>query len=284
MNPMIATSMMVRNGSEENLSNLWLYLLAEFLGAAAAAVVFTVNFEKDVRGAAARNFDAIQHVVAEFVGTFFVFLVTSLTLAQVNSGQLSGPSTFFAYLAIGAVYMIVTNQARGVSGSHFNPAVTVCLVAANICDFSIGKLFSYVAAQILGAIGAGLVAQTFTGTAFAPWVTDNDDSFRALVGEMIAVAIICTVALNTMHSRHQRGNSFFGIAIGFTYAAASASLFFLSRAGLNPAVTGLVIVNGSVAVADDLYIYWVGPLIGALLAAGLFWFTSARSPAKKDST
>lgn len=284
MNPMITVAMMVRNGSEAVLDKLWLYLLAEFLGAAAAAAVFVVNFEQDVRGVASRHFDAIHHVVAEFVGTFFIFLVTSLTLGQVNSGQLSGPSTFFAFLAIAAVYMITTNQARGVSGSHFNPAVTVCLVAANLTDFSIGKLFSYIGAQILGAIAGGLVAKTFTGTAFAPWVTDNDDSFRALIAEMIATAIICTVVLNTMHTRAQRGNSFFGIAIGFTYAACTASIFFLSRAGLNPAATGLVVVNGGVPVADDLYIYWVGPLLGALLAAGLFWFTSARSPAKQDST
>lgn len=278
INPSVATGLMVSNGSSDVIDKLWLYWLAEVVGSFAAAALVHACFEKDLRGAAARNFDAVRDLIAEFVGSFYIFLVAGLALGVVNSGGVTSDGAFMQYLAIGAVYMIVTNQFEGVSGSHFNPAITVATECVSVTNLGLQRVCLYVVSQLLGGIFGALVANTFGGMAYAPWVTETNDSFRALVGEFIAVTAIVTVFLNVMHSRRNKGNTFFGMAIGFTYAAFTATLFTLSRAGFNPAVTGLVAVNGTSTVADDLWIYWVGPLLGALLAAGIFLFTSAVSP------
>jgi aquaporin Z len=91
--------------------------------------------------------------------------------------------------------------------------------------------------------------------------------------ELVYTALLALVVLNCATRESTRGNSYFGLAIGFTIVVAAFSGGPISGGAFNPAVgTGAILVNaiaggGSLA---DLWIYLVGPLLGGALAAGLF--------------
>ena len=183
-------------------------------------------------------------------------------------------------MAVGLTYTICTYQARGASEGHFNPAITIAAVASRATDMSILEFISYIVAQLVGGVAGALAVRSFAR--FAPYVSDNDDTFRALIGELILVFVLATVVLNVRYPRRQAQNSFFGIAIGFAYAVATYALFFLSRAGFNAAVIGLAAVDGSGTVGDDVFIYLVTPVAG-VLAAFAFIYTSIASPLPKKA-
>ena len=254
LNPGLTTGLMARNGDSAVLDKLWLYLLAQFSGSFAAAALMYICYEQDVDGVSALNFNAIRAVVAEFVGTYWITLTSALVLPLATVSNFG----LVSFLAVGAIYLVTAAQFRGASGAHFNPAVTVVMVATNVTPMGFAGLLSYFFAQILGAIGGALTANVFVTDPYAPWVSDNDDTFSAIVIEFIAAIVICSVFLNVMHSKAQRCNTFFSWAVGFTYAAFGVVSWGVSMSGLNSAVaTGLVVVNGTSAVADDLFVYWV---------------------------
>lgn len=276
-NPAVSVGLIANNGTSAVADHLWYYLIAEVLGAALGAGMFTVTFEQEVLGAASRHFDGVRKFASEFWGTFYVFLITALVYAKVVVLPTSSANAVaLGAFTVGAGYMVATFQARLVSGAHFNPAVTL---ATTVCTFTDpATLVSYAVAQILAAIAAGLVALSMSpaGTAFAPSVDVSDRTFKALSAEFIFTGIIVICALSTIHSRTRRDNSYFGITMGAAMIAGSAAAFGISQAAFNPATLGLVAVNGTVAVADDLYLYWVGPLLGALVGAVFYRISNGR--------
>lgn len=278
-NPAITTGTMFANGDHEVVKNIWIYLLAQFLAAATAVVVMYLTFERDVLGARSRQFDAIRSVVSEFIGTFFVVFAIGTVLAQTtaNGGSGNGEVDLLASLCVGMTYMIVTHQARGVSGGHFNPVVTLAAVATGYMNMGVLDMLSYIASQFFGGIAGALAARSFYK--FAPWVTDSNKSFRAFAGELICTIAITAVVLNTLQAKRQTKNSFFGIAIGAVYTAATFGMLSISESGFNPAVIGLIAANGSNSVGDDAYLYILAPLCGAVIATLFFVFTSRTSPA-----
>ena len=104
-NPAVTTGLMVGNGADAVLRKLWLYLLAQFLAAAAAAAVTCVTFEQDVYGAASRRFKALRAVVAEALGTFFVIFVMGGALSQAAPSNYLVPYVVCVFVSLSCFAM-----------------------------------------------------------------------------------------------------------------------------------------------------------------------------------
>jgi aquaporin Z len=201
--------------------------------------------------------------LTEFIGTFFLVL----------SIGLSGAAGPLAPLAIGFTLMVVVYMGGHVSGAHYNPAVTLAVALRGKMEKR--DIAPYVIAQLLGAVLAGLTAALFIGQGFGGPVPFSEISIgTTIVGEAIWTFLLALVILNVATANSTEGNSYFGLAIGFTVAAGAFVMGPISGGGFNPAVSiGPALVNAVIGDGHALasvWIYIVGPCIGGALAAFAF--------------
>lgn len=207
--------------------------------------------------------------LTEFIGTFFLVLTICLTDAQ---GVSLGP------LAIGCSLMIMVYMGGHVSGAHYNPAVSLAVLIRGklgVVDFVI-----YLVAQLAGAIAAAYVSYAITGRTFAPSPSGAYGTVSALLIEILFTFALALVVLNVATSKKTEGNSFYGLAIGFTIVVATFTGGGISGGAFNPAVgTGPTIVHALKDLSDlgnfgsyvsNLWIYLVGPFVGGAAAALVF--------------
>ncbi len=200
--------------------------------------------------------------LTEFVGTFFLVLAIGLTV-------LAG--TPLAPLAIGAMLLVMVYMGGHVSGAHYNPAVSLALLLRG--KLATGDFVPYVLAQLAGAFVAAFVVKLLLGRSFAPAPGDGVGSFSALLVEVLFTFALALVQLNVTASERTRGNSFYGLAIGFTIVAAAFAGGPVSGGAFNPAVgIGPTLVHGLTGGGSwsHLWLYLVGPFVGGALAAMVF--------------
>jgi aquaporin Z len=205
----------------------------------------------------------MQNYLTEFLGTFFLVLTVGLT---VLSGSPLAP------LAIGSSLMVMVYMGGHVSGAHYNPAVSLAVFLRGKMA-SGGELVGYMVSQLLGAIAAGLVVYVITGRTFAPAPGPGVTPVSALLVELLYTFALALVVLNSAASAKTHGNSFYGLAIGFTIVVAAFAGGGISGGAFNPAVgTGPVLVNAILGRGSvkDLWLYLVGPFIGGAAAAFVF--------------
>lgn len=200
----------------------------------------------------------LPKLATELAGTFVFLTVIGL----------SGRAASLGPLAIGLALMAMVYMGGHVSGAHYNPAVSFGLFLRRIIPVS--TMAYYWAAQLVAAILAFCVARAIGG---APIGIHPGASWpAAIAGEGIVTAALVLVVLNVAATRETQGNSFYGLAIGGTIAAGAFVVGPISGGAFNPAVglgatfTGAVFDNGS---WSDLWIYLVGPLLGAAAGAGV---------------
>ena len=200
--------------------------------------------------------------LTEFVGAFFLVLTIGLA---VNTSPEMAP------LAIGAALMTMVYMGGHVSGGHYNPAVSVAVWLRG--KLPVSDLTPYVVAQIAGAVAAALVASFATGNPVAPAPDVRASSMAALLIEFLYTFALALVVLNVGTSKATAGNSFFGLAIGFTIVVAAFAGGPISGGAFNPAVAiGLIVskvISGG-AGYEHLWLYIVGPIAGGALAAAVF--------------
>jgi aquaporin Z len=200
--------------------------------------------------------------LTEFIGTFFLVLTIGLTVLE---------GTPLAPIAIGASLMIMVYMGGHVSGAHYNPAVTLALWLRG--RLPARELLPYWAAQLLGAIVAALVVYALMRRTFAPAPGEGAGALRPLVVEFLYTFALALVVLNSATAAKTKGNSFYGLAIGFTITAGAFAGGPISGGAFNPAVgTGPILVSalmgdGSMA---NLWLYLLGPLLGGAAAAWVF--------------
>jgi len=200
--------------------------------------------------------------LTEFIGTFFLVLTVGLTV-------LGGSP--FAPLAIGASLMVMVYMGGHISGGHYNPAVS--LAAALRAKLPWPQFVPYVASQALGALAASMAVYLIRGQTFTLAPGLGVSAGRAIMVEALYTFALALVVLQSTTSEKTKGNSFYGLAIGFTIVVAAFAGGPLSGGAFNPAVGfGPIIVDsllgsGSMAV---LWIYLVGPFLGGAAAAGAF--------------
>lgn len=200
--------------------------------------------------------------VTEFIGTFFLCLTIGLTVVSGNP---------MAPLAIGCSLMIMVYMGGPVSGGHFNPAVSLAAMLRGA--LSSKEYLPYAVSQLLGGMAAGVITGFATGDIASAMPSPDASTPVALLIEFLFTFALCLVVLNTATSRRSKGNSYFGLAIGFTIVVAAFAGGGISGGAFNPAVgIGLGLVDGLLGGAPygHLWIYLVGPLAGAVVAALVF--------------
>jgi aquaporin Z len=288
MNPAVATGFTFANYSASlTASRLWLYWLGPLVGAALAAFVYKLTSvdEPDIvfcePGLTSKK---IAPYLIEFVGTFYLVLEVAMIISQPKI------ESFQAAIAIGSMLTVMVYAGGYISGGHFNPAVTAA--AALSKKISAWAAMWYWVFQIMGGCcGAGIGAYLYSNDApgaprpgeYAPVGGSTGDYGReftdgqALAVEMLFTCALCLVVLQTAATKSQEGNSFFGWAIGSTVLIGVMAIGDVSGCAMNPAVaTGLTAVHATQTTdgkSDKLWLYWIGQLLGSLLAAKIFWFT-----------
>ena len=200
----------------------------------------------------------VRKLVVEVVGTFFFVLTIGMVVLDPGAAA-------FAPLAIGSALMVVVYAGGHISGGHYNPAVTFGVMLRG--KASGADLAGYWVAQVAGAVAAALVTRFLAGGgAPAPLELDVPAAFLA---EVLFTFLLVFVVLSVATARGTEGNSYYGLAIGFSVMIGAFAVGGISGAAFNPAVAiGLVVLG--VAPAAYLGIYVAANLAGGAAAALLF--------------
>jgi aquaporin Z len=204
----------------------------------------------------------MKRYVTESIGTFFLVFAIGMTAI---SGTAAAP------LAIGSMLMVMIYMGGHVSGGHYNPAVTLGVLLRG--GMPKADAFPYMAAQLLGAWLAAGAVYVITGATFAPAPGADVSVGAALLAEILVTFALVLVVLNVATAEATKGNSYFGLAIGFTVTAGAYAAGPVSGGAFNPAVgIGPIMVH---ALAGDggfasLWLYIAGPLVGGAAAVPVF--------------
>jgi aquaporin Z len=204
----------------------------------------------------------MKNMLTEFIGTFFLVLTIGLTVTA---------NSQFAPLAIGASLMIMVYAGGHISGGHYNPAVSLAAMMRGALPS--GQYVPYVISQVVGAVVASIVVYVITGKTFAPMPAAEATTLGALLVEILYTFALCLVVLNVAVAKKTQGNSYYGLAIGFTVVVAAFAGGGISGGAFNPAVgIGPTIINAMMGGGSwsALWLYLVGPLVGGALAATVF--------------
>lgn len=204
----------------------------------------------------------MNKLLTESIGTFFLVLTIGLVIAS---------GTPLAALAIGVGLTVMVYMGGHISGAHYNPAVTLAVVMRG--KMGTPEAVKYIGAQLVGAILAGFMSFHLTGQTFAPAPGAGVDAMTAVVAELLFTFALALVILQVATNEKTSGNSYYGLAIGFTVMAGAFAVGDISGGAFNPAVgIGAILVN---SIAGDggfqnLWIYLVGPFAGGALAAVVY--------------
>lgn len=197
--------------------------------------------------------------LVELFGTFFLVLTIGSTVMTPDAVGAMAP------LAISAVLIALVYSGRHISGAHYNPAVTLAVLLRGKCAAS--DVPGYLVAQCIGAAAAAMVVIFLKGN---PAVSPMEiDVTRALAAEFLFTFALCAVVLNVATAKGTSGNSFYGVAIGFTVLAGMYSVGPVSGAAFNPAVALGATVMGLFSVAN-IWVYLVANCAAAVAAAAFF--------------
>ena len=202
----------------------------------------------------------MKNYIVEFIGTFFLVLVVGLAAGAGGAGAM-------APVAIGVTLMVMVYMGGHISGAHYNPAVTLGVWMRGKMNMS--EAIVYMIVQIVAGVAAAACAMYLAGDGFGrPAVAESADAVKALVVEFLFTFALVSVVLQTATNPKTSGNSYYGLAIGFTVLAAAYAGGGISGGAFNPAVgLGGNIVASSLS---DVWIYLVGPFAGGALAAVVY--------------
>jgi aquaporin Z len=231
----------------------------------------------------------ISKLSAEFIGTAWLVLggcgsaVLAAAFPEVGIGLL-GVSLAFGLTVVTGAYAL-----GPISGGHFNPAVSLGLWAGG--RFPAKLLAPYIAAQVVGgAVGAGLlyviasgragfsVATGFAANGYGAYSPGGYSLTAGLVTEVVMTFMFLIVILGTTHKRAPVG--FAGLAIGLALTLIHLISIPVTATSVNPArSTAVALFVGGWAL-QQLWLFWVAPLLGAA-AAGVVHRALLESPVQE---
>jgi aquaporin Z len=216
--------------------------------------------------------DPLRRGFAEFVGAFTLIFIGG------GAGIVSHSDIVAIALANGlAIGIMVTNLGH-ISGGHFNPAITIGFLVTRRIKVALGAV--YIFAQLLGAVCAAFIlrylftqfAVKATAPAPAPQITDA----KALILEGIMTFFLVWAVWATAVDPGGAFKAIAGLAIGLTITIDVFVGGPLTGAAMNPArAFGPELVSGN---WGEAWIYYVGPVLGALIAAFAFEYLYLRPP------
>ena len=161
--------------------------------------------------------------------------------------------------------MVMVYAGGHISGGHYNPAVTVAVWMRGRCASS--DVPGYMIAQVVGAVIAALIVLLVKGNPAVQPITLN--ILPALIAEFLFTFALCYVVLNVATSKNTSGNSFYGLAIGFTVLIGAYSVGAISCGAFNPAVAIGITVMG-LSIVSNIWIFLVANFVGGAVAAIVF--------------
>jgi len=299
-NPAVGTGLLAVHGHFENI---WIYWVGPVLGGVIASMIWKISTDWDLAMLDMpfnqSRFDiepwwrAGVPYVTEFIGTFMLCFVIATTRWGAGAGVPLAP------LAIGSTKVAVVYMASQSSMAHFNPAVTSAALMCGLftrdthttLGFLLGIIhaFAYIVSQITGSFAAAVVAKFVLGKPPGYPLTNGQYSWVAhLTAEGTFSFLLAYVVLITYDSGgnrllfHESKNRWYmySLASGFALMAGTVAVGDVSGAALNPAAgTGLPIVAG---MWRDLWVYWTGPMMGALCAVAAFSIAQVKSQKNVD--
>lgn len=187
-------------------------------------------------------------------------------------------------LAFGLTLLTMCYAIGNISGCHINPAVTLGLVAGG--RFPARDAIPYIIAQVIGGLLAGgvlyLIASGKTGfdpvagfasNGFGEHSPDNYSRNAALIAEIVLTAFFLFIIMGATHKRGHAGLA--GVAIGLSLTLIHLISIPITNTSVNPArSTGVAFFQGTWAI-EQLWLFWVAPLIGGVIGALVYRFLHA---------
>jgi MIP family channel proteins len=223
-----------------------------------------------------RGWDYVRSVIAELVGTFlFVFIGAGSVVANTVLGGTLG--LVGIGLALGVSLACAVTMLAAVSGGHLNPAVTIALFATRRIGLVLAML--YIVAQLVGATIAGLLLRVVFPQ--AAWQAAHLGMTTLAPGVSFGVGVLTEVILTFFlvlavfgTAIDGRAPKVGGIIIGLTVVVDVITAGAITGASMNPARSfGPALAGG---FWQDHLVYWIGPIIGALIAALLYEYVFLR--------
>jgi MIP family channel proteins len=214
--------------------------------------------------------DDWKKVLAEVVGTFFFFFIGIGAVAWLPRQEIPALNIFFVAIAHGLALSLAISALGHVSGGHFNPAVTIGLAVGRKISPVLSVL--YILGQLVGGVLASLaVAVVMSNTVVAngtPAVDVNSINIgQAILLEGILTFFLLLAVFGT--AVDPRAPKVGGFGIGLTVFVGILVAAPLTGGAFNPArALAPAIVSGKFGA--DWYVYWVGPILGAVVAALLY--------------
>ena len=215
-----------------------------------------------------------RRLFAELLGTFLLTLVAAGpdTISAATGVTISQPA---AVVAPGLLVMSLIYTMGDVSGAHINPVVTLAFAIRD--DFPWKRVPGYWMSQFIGAICAALLLRALFGNVGHLGATRPAPGLSPIVPLVMEIALTCllvTVILGTAHETRLVGHNA-ALAVGATIALAGLFSSPVSGASMNPARSlGPALIGGNMS---SLWIYLIGPLVGALLATAIAWALHGRT-------
>lgn len=219
-----------------------------------------------------------RRLAAEFFGTFWLVLGGCGSAVLAAAFPELGIGFAGVALAFGLTVLTMAYAVGGISGGHFNPAVTLGVAVAGRFDWK--DVVPYWAAQVLGAIGAAAViyaiASGKAGFAAGGFATNGYGDLSpggyslqsALIIEIVMTAGFLLVILGSTARSAPVG--FAPLAIGLALTLIHLVTIPVTNTSVNPARSTGVALFADTAALGQLWLFWVAPLIGGALGA-LIW-------------
>ena len=196
--------------------------------------------------------------ITELLGTFLLVFTIGCTVVGNGAGAL-------APLAIGSALMVMVFAGGHISGAHYNPAVTLGVWMRGKCEAR--DVPGYMISQIVGAmLAASAVRYLKAGAAVTPI---SVAPLPALLAEFLFTFALVFVVLNVATAKGTSGNSFYGLAIGFTVMTGAFAVGNISGGVFNPAVAVGISMIGLSSWAN-IWIYLLANFAAAATAALAF--------------
>jgi aquaporin Z len=197
----------------------------------------------------------MKKYLVEFIGTFFLVFTVGIAVRQ------GAP---FAPFAIGSILMVMIFAGGHISGGHFNPAVTLAVFLRGRCERR--DVVPYWIAQFAAGLVAALVVNVVLRGRVDPAVVAIHPTVSSFIVEFLFTFALCWVVLNTATAKGTVGNSFYGLAIGFTVLVGAITVGGISGGAFNPAV-GLGVWTMGLESVKQFGVYLVSEGAGAVVAA-----------------
>ncbi len=229
----------------------------------------------------------MKKYIAEAIGTATLVILGCGTAMLVGCDAASGGGYILTALAFGLTIVAMAYSIGNISGCHINPAVSLGVLLTG--GMTTGEFIGYVISQCTGALCGSAVLAAIFGLGK---VTDMTGGFganglagvngNALAGLLVEIVLtfIFVIAILGVTSKKAKHGSFAGLVIGLTLVVVHILGIGLTGTSVNPARSFgpalVAAIGGNAAPLGSLWVFIVGPLVGAALAATVYKMLEAK--------